>query len=265
MPNFQHGSQIIHYEVLGTGRPVVLIHGFTNHGLVWLPQVTELVYNGFQVVLPDLPGHGLSSFVRDVITVQQMSDLMIGLFDHLKLEKPDVCGLSLGGMIVQNLVVTHPERIRKAVIANSSPNFNSNQSRAAVEHWKSMFLQPNGPQVRLQQTWELLFSPDFLSTPQAAVQYATWTRVLERMSGESLAYVAEGMLQFDVREKLPNVQTPTLVIAGKLDRLIPMEAAQDIQSKVPNAQFLVLENAGHISSVDSSAEFNKGLLDFLKG
>ncbi|MCJ2020469.1 alpha/beta fold hydrolase, partial [Methylobacterium sp. E-065] len=73
MPHFERDGRRLHYEVLGRGDPVMLIHGFTNAGWSWMNQVAALVFAGYSVILPDLRGHGLSDPAADVTTVDDLT------------------------------------------------------------------------------------------------------------------------------------------------------------------------------------------------
>ena len=83
MPIFRAKRRHLKYEDLGAGRPILLIHGFTNYGLAWAPQLAALVHSGHRVILPDLYGHGASSPATRICTVSDLAGDMINLLDHL--------------------------------------------------------------------------------------------------------------------------------------------------------------------------------------
>jgi pimeloyl-ACP methyl ester carboxylesterase len=99
MPFFQSRGMKLHYETAGSGRPILMIHGFTNHGMVWTQQITDLIHAGYRVILPDLAGHGLSQVAEKTTTVDDLTLDMVNLLDHLGVGQTSVCGLSLGGMV----------------------------------------------------------------------------------------------------------------------------------------------------------------------
>ncbi|WAH35917.1 alpha/beta fold hydrolase [Alicyclobacillus dauci] len=264
MPYFCSDEHIIHYETIGSGKPILLIHGFTNHGFAWFPQISDLVYEGYQVILPDLPGHGMSKPCDRTVTVSGMANLIIQLLGSLHIERTSVCGLSLGGMIVQTLLINHAIHIERAVIANSSSNFTSEQARVNVEGWIQTLIQPNGPERRLENTWTKLVRPSFRDTALGRSVYAAWMNVNRRVDGQALARVANGMKQFDSRTRLPEVTVPTLVIGGRYDELIPAAEAEFIHKQIPNSELVVIEEAGHLSNLDAADQFNLALLSFLR-
>ncbi len=117
--DFQSGDVKIHYTVQGSGTPVVLIHGLTASGMMnWtLPGTTALLAQNHQVILPDMRGHGASDKPTEesaygVVMVQDV----IGLMDHLHIQKAYIVGYSMGGMIGMKLAVLHPERVKGLIL-----------------------------------------------------------------------------------------------------------------------------------------------------
>ncbi len=265
MPNFERDGRRLHYELLGQGRPVVLIHGFTNAGWSWMNQVAALVFAGYSVILPDLRGHGLSDPATDVTTVDDLTRDVIGLLDHLAIERASVCGLSLGGMIALTLALEQPQRVDRLVVANSRAAFNDPATADLVAGWVKMFHQPGGPLRRFQATWPVMLNAQYRESSAGRATYATWCRLAERHSGSSLANVALGMRAFDVAGRLQGIGHPTLVIAGEEDRLFPPAVAREVSDGMADAQFTIIPGAAHISSLDSAEAFNARLLAFLAG
>lgn len=265
MPHFERDGRRLHYEVLGRGDPVMLIHGFTNAGWSWMNQVAALVFAGYSVILPDLRGHGLSDPATDVTTVDDLTRDVIGLLDHLAIKRVSVCGLSLGGMIALTLALEQPQRVERLVVANSRAAFNDPATAKLVAGWVETFCQPGGPLKRFQATWPVMLNAQYRESSVGRATYATWCRLAERHSGSSLANVALGMRAFDVAGRLQGIGHPTLVITGEEDKLFPPAVAREVSDGMANAQFTIIPGAAHISSLDSAEAFNARLLTFLAG
>jgi 3-oxoadipate enol-lactonase len=261
MPFYQSRGARLHYETVGEGAPVLLVHGFTNFGLVWAPQLAALVHSGHRAIMPDLAGHGLSGGADGAVDVPALAADMVALLDTLGIERAVICGLSLGGMVAQQLAVDHPARVAGLVIAGSRAA-NAGMA-AAVAGWIAELEGPNGALGRLAKTYPLLLNQAYRDSAAGAATLAAWRLVLARVSGPALARVARGMLQFDVAAALPDVRARTLVIAGEQDQLIAPALSQRIAELVPDAAYVEIPGAGHISSVDSAAPFNTALLGFL--
>jgi pimeloyl-ACP methyl ester carboxylesterase len=130
---FESRRGALHYELLGAGRPIVLIHGFTNFGLSWSPQLSALVHAGYRVILPDLHGHGASQPATALCTVEDLATDMVALLDHLGAGPTVLCGLSLGGMVAQQMAIDRPDRVAAIIVANSRSSFSDPEHTAIVD------------------------------------------------------------------------------------------------------------------------------------
>ncbi len=263
MAMFTYRGRRLHYETLGTGQPVVLIHGFSNFGLSWMQQLPLLVNNGYQAIVPDLYGHGLSEPAGQVTSVDELADDIHGLLEHLGTGPAVLCGLSLGGMIALQFALAHPERTRGLVIANSRATFAEPHLKELVASWIAMFEQPDGATRRFEAAWPVLLNEAFRQSPGGAAVFEMWAALAARTPGSSLANVARGMTSFDVRAQLGMIKAPTLVVSGEHDKLFPPAQAVEVADGIPGARFVNIPSAAHISCLDSAAEFNRLLLGLL--
>jgi 3-oxoadipate enol-lactonase len=254
----------LHFETLGEGRAVLLLHGFTNYGMAWTPQLPALVHAGYRAILPDLAGHGLSAPADAITAVPDLAADVVALLDHLGIERAVLCGLSLGGMVAQQAAVDVPGRVEALVVADSRPNADTPELAAAVAGWIALFEQPDGPRKRLAATWPQLVNEDFRESPSGRAALQAWEAVLARIPGTSLCNVARGMTRFNVIDRLAAVAVPTLVISGARDRLIAPAQSCATADLIPGAEFRIIPGAGHISNLDSPAEFNDLLIRFLE-
>jgi 3-oxoadipate enol-lactonase len=260
---FQSGRGHLHYEDIGSGRPILLIHGFTNYGLSWVPQLAALVHSGYRVILPDLRGHGASSPATALCTVSDLAADMIDLLNHLDAGSVTLCGLSLGGMVALQMALDQPDRVAGIIVANSRSSFTGPEMTAMVNAWVALFLQEDGPLKRLHATWPTLVKEEFRESAPGRAAFDAWARVLATVQGLSLCHVAQGMTQFDLRGRLAAIRTPALVISGEHDRLFSPDQSREISGQIAGSRCSVIPGAGHLSSLDSPDQFNRLLLDFL--
>ena len=263
MPFFISRGQKLHYEVIGHGKPVVLLHGVTNYGMAWTPQLSRLLYEGYKVVIPDLAGHGMSEPAATKTTVRELAADVVELLDNIGEERAALCGLSLGGMVAQQFACDFPGRATALVVANSRPNANTPELVRAVNGWTTLLTQPNGPQRRLEAVWPRLVNAQFRETEAGAQTFREWHRVAAGLSGQSLSNVAIGFTEFDAREGLAKLDVPALVIAGEFDELFPADISRQSADLIPGAEFSVISGAGHISNVDSAEAFTLLCTGFL--
>jgi 3-oxoadipate enol-lactonase len=260
---FQAGQHYLHYEDLGAGRPIVLIHGFTNYGLSWTPQLAALVHAGCRVILPGLRGHGASAPATALCTVTDLGGDLVELLDHLGIRSAALCGLSLGGMIGLQMAVDRPDRVAALVVANSRRSFSDPEATALVDGWTGLLLQQDGPLKRLHATWPMLVNESFRHSAAGHAAFEAWARVTATVEGSSLSFVARGMNQFDLRRRLGKVSAPVLVISGEHDRMFSAEQGKEIAQEIGGSSYAMIPGAGHLSSLDTPDQFNRLLLDFL--
>ncbi len=119
MASYTARGLTLRYEQAGDGRPVILLHGMSNHCLAWAPQLDALAAAGWRAVLPDLAGHGRSDPVTGRTTTEDLAGDVVALLDVLEVAAAPVCGLSLGGMVAQQLLGDHPERVTGALVVSA--------------------------------------------------------------------------------------------------------------------------------------------------
>jgi 3-oxoadipate enol-lactonase len=265
MPFYDSDQRRLNFDTIGTGKPIILIHGFTNYGLVWTPQLSSLVHRGYQVILPDLAGHGRSAPATAATTVRDFTRDICALMDSLQLQRATLCGLSLGGMVAQQMAIEHPDRVDGLIVANTRATFAEARYEGVIAGWIQLFEQPDGPRKRLQSVWPIMLNEAFRASAAGRATLAAWSDVLGSVPGSSLSNVARGMVAFDLRDRLREIQAPTLVIAGEQDKLFPPAESREISDGIAGARFAVIPGAGHLSSLDSADAFNALLCEFVEG
>jgi 3-oxoadipate enol-lactonase len=249
----------------GSGRPVLLLHGISNSGRAWGPQIPALVEAGYRVIVPDHAGHGASGPVHAPFGVGDLADDIEALLAAWRIDHLDVVGLSLGGMVALELALRHPGMIGCMVVANSFAATTSPAFAAMAEGWARIFEQPHGPVRRLEANWPSLVAPDFQGTAEGMRTYQVWHGLAATADGASLAQVARGSTGFDVTHRLADLACPTLFLSGSLDRMSPPEISRAMAEQAPHGAFALIEGAAHISNVDRAGAFTRAMLDRLRG
>lgn len=252
-----------YYFSLGEGRPVLLLHGISNSGRAWAPQVPALVAAGYRVIVPDHAGHGASGRLSAPLGVADIAADSIALLDHLAIDRLDLVGLSLGGMVAIEMALHQPDRFGRLVIANSFDRTTSPAFKAMAESWATIFEQPHGPVTRLEQNWPMLVAPHFRATAEGVRTYQVWHGIAASADGRSLAHVARGITDFDRSAQLGDLAMPSLFIAGSEDRMSVPALSQSMAERAGDGRARVIAGAAHISNVDQAEAFTDLLLDFL--
>jgi pimeloyl-ACP methyl ester carboxylesterase len=193
----------LYYEVHGTGKPLILLHGGLGSGEMFGPVVAEFG-KGHQVVLVDLQGHGRTADIDRPLDVRHMADDVAALIDHLGLDKPDVVGYSLGGGVALRLAIQHPTKLGKVVACSAHIR------RSAIY-----------PEMLAQQEQVGAAAAEFMKeTPM----YELYQRVAPRPEDfpRLLDKIGQAMAQdFDFTEDVRRLQVPTLIMAADADMAPP--------------------------------------------
>lgn len=263
MAYYENDGRRNYFIEFGSGRAVVLLHGISNSGRAWGPQITPLVDAGFRVIVPDHAGHGASGPVNHPFGVADIAVDVAALLGQLGIENADIVGLSLGGMVALQIAFDKPELVGKLVIASGFDTTATDEFRSMAEDWASIFRSEDGPVTRLERSWPMLVNEPFQSSCEGRRTYQIWHGIAATVHGPSLAYISEGIIGFDVARSLPSLQRPVLFIAGENDRMSAPAVSQRMADAVPHAQYIELAGASHISNVDSPESFNQALITFL--
>jgi 3-oxoadipate enol-lactonase len=211
----------------------------TNRGM-WQPQLPAL----------EPRFRALRYEHRGRTSVGELAQDVVELMDASGVERASFCGLSLGGAVGMQLAVSAPERVERLVLACTTTRFPSGyRERAALVRE-----QGTGPVVDL--TLDRWFTPRFGDREP-------YRRMLLEAPREEYARCCEAIAAWDFRDRLPKIDTPTLVIAGAEDPVTTHEQAEEIAAGIPHARLVVLPEAAHLANVEQADAFNDMLLDAL--
>ena len=193
----------LYYEIHGTGRPIVLLHGGLMHGGLFGP-VLDMLAKDHKVITPDLQGHGRTADIDRPIDIRFMGDDIAALIDHLELDKPDVIGYSLGGGVALQLAVRHPEKLRRLVLVSA------NIRRDAIP---AEMLAQQG-QVNAAAAEFMKETPMYKEYVRIAPRPEDFPRLLDKM-GASMSK------DFDFSDEVRGLTVPTLIVAADADMAPP--------------------------------------------
>jgi len=250
-----NGTELF-YDLRGpAGAPVVAFSNSigTTHRM-WDAQA-EALAGQYQVLRYDTRGHGGSPMVSAPATVEALADDLAGLLDALHIERAHVVGLSLGGMTAQALAVRHPGRVRGLVLMATSAYLPHGwEERAATVRSQGMGAIVDAVLAR----W---FTPGFAAAHPDAV--APHRERFVAMAPEGYAACCAAIGAMDLRASNAAIAAPTLILAGADDPATPVAMMEDIRTRIPDAELVVLPRAAHILAVERADAVNAHLGAFL--
>lgn len=250
----------------GQGLPVLLVHGFPLDHTMWGSQI-EALAPYFRVIAPDLRGFGQSPLgdvdAQSGISMEEYADELVELLDAIGVAEPIVfVGFSMGGYIAWQFVRKYPERLRALIQCDTRAAADTEEGRAGrlkmaerIAEWGS---------ARVAEMMEpKLFSTHALETKPHLM--AELRRVVSQTAPAGIAAAQRGMAaRPDVTVLLPTIQMPTLVLAGADDVIGPPQEMRSVAAAIPEAAFVEIPAAGHMTTMENPAAVNEALVAFLK-
>ena len=256
----------LHYTRTGHGdkRPMVLVHGFSDNGLCWTP-VARALESGYDIVMPDMRGHGLSARVQADEKVDMAADVA-ELIRTLELERPIVGGHSMGATVTHQLGVRFPELTSALILEDPA--------------WRLSWPEPppDQPAENPMARWVKSLANQTLE--ELLVQYRkdhpTWPEELLRPMCESKKQLDPTILdvlrprvhaqEWDWRTTLQNITNPVLLITGnpELGGIVTPEVVAKVRELNPSITIVTLPDVGHLIRFDKYAAYMEALRAFLK-
>ena len=247
----------LHYQVHGSGEPVLLVHGFPLSGQLWDPAVS-LLQGRFELIVPDLRGHGRSGASDDVSMARYADDLAAQL-DAAGAKGPvTVVGHSMGGYIAFEFYRRYPERVRALVLVDTRAGPDTEEAAEGRREMAGRVLR-DGSGVIADALLDRLFAP-----AAAAALRERWNEVMAATPPVGVAAALRAMAERpDSRPTLPEIDWPMLVVVGADDAITPPEEARRMHEAIPNSRLEIIPEAGHMTPVEQPERFAEILHDFI--
>ncbi|MBF4490355.1 MULTISPECIES: alpha/beta fold hydrolase [unclassified Psychrobacter] len=261
----------LYYEVQGTGKPVVLIHGWPLSGRAWEAQLPALVEAGYQVITYDRRGFGQSAKPWNGYDYDTLAQDLKALMDELDLTDATIVGFSMGGgEVARYLGKFGSERISKAVLASAVPPYlfkaDDNPDGALAEADIQEFLDGvSGDRIAFLND----FTKNFFTPADGKLLVSKPMRLYNRdiasfASAKATYDCVKSFSYTDFRDDLKKFDVPTLVIHGDADQIVPFEASgQRSHDMIADSQLHIVEGGPHGINVTHAKEFNDTLIAFL--
>lgn len=270
-----HGITLC-YEMKGEGEPLVLIHGFGSEKESWNAQFEPLSKH-FKVIRFDNRGAGESDRPDEPYQMEVLADDVASLLDQLDIRKTHIAGWSLGGMIVQQFAVRHPERIKRIVLINTLPKWPGEEKglemfeRNQIEGYHKKMEDPKKAFFENARfNYSRKFRKKMEENPQKtfhglfSAQDLIDISVLHPAKPQDIRNYAHALENYDVMDDLSDIEKETLIIAAEKDRITPLSMNKLILKQIPNSKLIVLENVGHGSPREKAPTINRHIVEFLK-
>ena len=249
--------QDIFIEDVGSGTPLVLVHGFLGSSDMWTPQI-KFFKDNFRVIAPALPGFGNSSKINSCDSIECMAKVILDLLEKKEIKKFNLLGHSMGGMIVQEMTRLAGDKILKLICYGTGPIGNIPGRFETIDQSRKK-LKIDGLENtahRIAKTW-------FIEEDKAKYFY------LCRDAGKqtSLEAVDNGLIamkNWNGVEYLQNIKNDTLIIWGDKDKAYNYNQIETLNNNISNSDLKIIKGCSHNVHLEKPDEFNKIVKEFLK-
>jgi pimeloyl-ACP methyl ester carboxylesterase len=263
VPHIQTSRLKTYYEISGEGTPLVLIRGLgsTCEGS---SELVEKLSTHFRVLSFDNRCVGLTDQPQEPFTVRDMADDTAALMDALEVESAHVLGISLGGMIAQELVLRHPKRVRRLALACTHAGI---RNCVRSPEWATRIFNEAAQMPRAEarrHTLPILFARRTVEERPDTVEQMLATMINNNQPKSSYQLQLGAALGHDTYDRLPEIKHQTLVLTGTEDVLIMPENSRMIRDRIPGARLVEFEGAGHVFFTEKADEVSSALIEFFK-
>jgi len=246
VPSVSTPNAELHYERAGSGEPLLLIQGMSGTHVAWGEPFLEPLREHFDVIAFDNRGIGLSAPIDGPFTIVEMAEDTAALMGELGLESAHVVGISMGGMIAQELALAHPERLRSLTLGCTYCGGPGSQLMPEENARKLLGGLASGDRDKaIRAGYEVNLSPAFRADE---THFAAFNEMATSVPAakQTIELQVQAIFGHDTSGRLGEISTPTLIVHGTEDGVLPYPNGEMIASLMPSARFETLEGIGHM-------------------
>lgn len=244
MDSMTVGDIDICYEVRGEGPPLLMIMGLTANIDWWPPELLEALEKRYRLILFDNRCAGRTPAGDGPFTIKQFAQDTAGLMDVLGIGRAHVMGVSMGGMVAQELVLNFPEKVDRLVLCCTFCG-GVHSARPGLPVLVKMARRSPDPEVQARRALSILFSEEWLSEHSGTFENFLGRVSKAYMTPENARRQIGAVLRLNTYGRLPDIDKPTLVMCGSDDILVMPRNSRILTSRIPDARLRGFAGAGH--------------------
>lgn len=260
MDEVKIGGLHIAFERKGNGTPLVLLHGAVSDSREWRRQLDELS-DEFTVVAWDAPGCGCSSDPPETFRLPDYADCLAVFIEEIGLVRPHVLGLSFGSGLALELYHRHTAIPRSLILASAYAGWAGSLPPDVVEERLQQGLrQSELPPEQVVEAWI-----PTLFTKSASTEVIDETAaIMSEFHPVGMRAMLLAFAEADLREMLPTIEVPTLLLYGEVDQRSPLKIAKNLHAKIPGSRLVIIPKVGHMTHLEAPETFNAEVRSFLR-
>jgi len=264
-------GRAVNYVEMGDGPPILFVHGLSGQWQNWLCNLPDFARD-HRVVAVDLPGFGRSEMPREKISISGYGEFVDAFMDDVGMDAATLVGNSMGGFIGAECALSHPHRVERLVLVSAAG--------ISIEHRRNeplLKLMYMGESVAQWATARIVGRSEEMAARPRGRKAIMWfvTPHPERLSPELVIEQASGagkpgflpaldaLTDYPIRDRLDDVQCPTLIVWGRKDMLVPVKDAKVFHELIADSRLIVYEDVGHVAMLEVPERFNADVRAFL--
>jgi 3-oxoadipate enol-lactonase len=247
-------------ETRGDGVPVVFVHGFPFDRTMWRHQIAALTR--WKRIALDLRGVGASTAPADGYSVSRYADDVVAVLDALAVDRAVVCGISMGGYVVFDLLRRHADRLRAVVLADTRPEADSEEGKRGRDELIAAAERQGSDAIAERMLPRVLAPVTFVEQPELVGEVRA---MMTRWTVPALVGALRALRDRpDSTETLRLIKVPTLVLVGEEDQITPPSGARRMAAAIPGARLVTIPAAGHLAPLEQPLAAGRALSEFLE-
>lgn len=256
----------IYYEIHGPADapPLVLIEGWGYSSWMWFRQI-PILKERYRCIVFDNRGVGRSSKPDFPYTMKMFADDTVGLMEALGIENAHILGISMGGVIAQQIAISYPKKLRSLILVSTTFS-GPNSIQANKETQAMMFASPTETLTKeqaMKMRYSVALSPQFLQDNKSFLKLIQEWRDQYPQPLYALGHQASATIAFNGEEEIKQITCPTLVLHGDSDLLVPLKNGEMIAERISTSRLVLIKSGHHLSFIENHEIFNSEVLKFL--
>lgn len=260
-----HDGLNLYYEVQGNpsaSKTIVFLNGLSQSTIAWILTVPHFKEN-YRIVLMDFIFQGQSDKTGESRSFDQHAKDVLRLLDELNSDKVILAGLSYGSLVAQHFAVLFPQRLEKLVLISTFAHKTPYYDAVELAWWRALEL--GGYPLMLDIMLPSVLSEEYFKNPLIPIDMMKQARQEVNGEKEALFKLMQATKDRpDYRNELKKIKTPSIVIQGEKDLLLPVHMASEVAKNIPNSEFKVIPGAGHTLNLEAIPQMSKEIKAFIE-
>lgn len=248
----------MNYVRSGAGHPLLFVHGYTDSSEFWKPQVDFFARN-YDAFAVDLVGHGKSDSRKDGYSIPNLCDDIYRFLRKMNIARTILLGHSMGGMIVQQFCVAHPDAVQALILCSTAASGRALKDAGGFDCIATLEeINKDGFERSVKNSVSYLFA----STTSTEILNFTLSEEL-KTDVDAAVGCLKGMWGWNIQDQLSQIRVPTMIVVGEEDRATPPACSLSLKNSIVSSRIRTISNCGHMISVEKPQELNLIVKEFL--